>query len=388
MANLKDYISWRGDLSFSASPFNEVDNLVLAELTYGDFDNVLDESGRRMTIPELRDAYFAMHPREEVSARKSFTGSVGLLLDPMAESVRFSGIEVCWYHNHISVDADVQMAALTYFLPDGKVYVSFRGSDGTIVGWKEDFNFSYMIGTAGQKEAVEYLNHLNDTKNPIIVGGHSKGGNFAVYASAFCAPWLQARITDVYNNDGPGFPKSVLSAPEYMSVRDRIHSIIPENSMIGILMHSDVSHKVIASSEKGIAQHDAMSWQVLGNHFVEVDGRNLDSFIFDETMQLWLKDLSDEERKSFIETVFGIFEDTGLETMDEINDAWYKTFPEIIHSLGNLEKDKRDEVINILMQLGEKYGKVVKTQLKKKVTARRQKIAERKEAGEDEKDNS
>ena len=211
------------------------------------------------------------------------------------------------------------------------------------------------------------MDHLLDVDMPIMVGGHSKGGNFAVYASAFCRPEIQSRITDVYNNDGPGFPKSVLAEEGYQRIRDRIHSIIPENSIVGILMHNDVEHKVIASSEKGAAQHDARSWQVMRDHFEEVDQRNLKSFIFDETITRWLHDLSDEERHSFIESVFGVLEDTGLMTLDEINASWITTYPAIMQSLKNLPKEKRDEVIRIFGQLLIKYRKVLGESVKETV---------------------
>ena len=246
-------------------------------------------------------------------------------------------------------------------------YVSFRGTDDTIVGWKEDFEFSYLVGTTGQREAVQYMDHLLEVDMPIMIGGHSKGGNFAVYASAFCRQEIQDRITDVWNNDGPGFPRSVLAEEGYQRIRDRIHSIIPENSIVGILMHNDVEHKVIDSSEKGAAQHDARSWQVVRDHFEEVDQRSLKSFIFDETITRWLHDLSDEERHSFIESVFGVLEDTGLMTLDEINASWITTYPAIIQSLKNLPKEKRDEVIRIFGQLLIKYRKVLGESVKETV---------------------
>lgn len=367
MANIEDYLQWRGDLTFQERPFNEIDNLILAVMSYSDIDDILTEEDQMVPLPELRDRYFERHTREEVSERKTYTGPIPLMLDSMADGARFRDTKVSWFHSHISNEENVQMAALTFFLPNGTAYVSFRGTDDTIVGWKEDFEFSYLVGTTGQREAVQYMDHLLEVDMPIMVGGHSKGGNFAVYASAFCRQEIQDRITDVWNNDGPGFPRSVLAEEGYQRIRDRIHSIIPENSIVGILMHNDVEHKVIASSEKGAAQHDARSWQVVRDHFEEVDQRSLKSFIFDETITRWLHDLSDEERHSFIESVFGVLEDTGLMTLDEINTSWITTYPAIIQSLKNLPKEKRDEVIRIFGQLLIKYRKVLGESVKETV---------------------
>ena len=186
MANIFDYLEWRGDIPFSTDPFNEVDNLVLAELAYTDFDGVVAPQGEPVPVRAVRDRYFRLHTRAEVRGRRTFTGPAPLLLDPLADSVRYRDMRIAWYRNHVSVKESVQMAAVTLWPGDGTVYAAFRGTDNTLVGWKEDFTFSYLTETPGQRMAVEYLNErFRDGSLPIRVGGHSKGGNFAVYASVF-----------------------------------------------------------------------------------------------------------------------------------------------------------------------------------------------------------
>ena len=212
MANIEDYLVWRGDLSFSADPFNEVDNLILAQMAYVDFDGVVSVPGetKPLTLAEVNEAYHQIHTEEELRARKTFISSAPFLMEKAAKTARFGSILLTDYVNIVSVEAQEQMAVLTYLLPDGTSYVAFRGTDDTVVGWKEDFNLSYMDETLGQKHAVEYMNLcFADNHRPLRVGGHSKGGNFAVYASAFCDPSIRTQIREVYTNDGPGLLDSL-----------------------------------------------------------------------------------------------------------------------------------------------------------------------------------
>ena len=359
MANIFDYLEWRGDVPFSTDPFNEVDNLVLAELAYTDFDGVVALQGEPVPVRAVRDRYFRLHTRAEVRGRRTFTGPAPLLLDPLADSVRYRDMRIAWYRNHVSAKESVQMAAVTLWPGDGTVYAAFRGTDNTLVGWKEDFTFSYLTETPGQRMAVEYLNErFRDGSLPIRVGGHSKGGNFAVYASVFCDEGVRRRIRDVFTNDGPGFANAVTRLPAYRDLASRIVSIVPEDSLVGILMNSAVDHRIIRSSNRGPTAHDALSWLVRGNRFIPVEERSCFSVFFERSMRAWLADLSDGEKRRFVESIFGVLESTGSRTLEEMRQTPVQSAFAVLRAARGLSPDRQRQVLAILTRLAVTGGTV------------------------------
>ena len=207
MANILEYLDWRGDLTLSERPFNEVDNLILAEICYLDFSGFVPAGfqTQQVTLQAAASAYFAAHP--ETNMGVLVPDQIPVLVEHAAKTARFGDIRLLGYVNRIDEETQTQFSALTMLLPDGSAYVAFRGTDDTIVGWKEDFNMAFTPEIPAQKYAAEYLRQVSGTLpfRPLLVGGHSKGGNLAVYASVFCGQEVQKRILAVYNNDGPGF---------------------------------------------------------------------------------------------------------------------------------------------------------------------------------------
>ena len=359
MANIFEYIDWRGDIPFSSDPFNEVDNLVLAQLSYTDFDGCIPEVGEEgfVTLKEIYDKYYKIHTREEILARTSFIAKAPLLMDSMVDSKRYGDIRFKGYINIISGEKSEQMSAVQMWLPDGTVYVAYRGTDDTFVGWKEDLCFSYMEETEGQRQSLKYLNDCFLGKNEKIrVGGHSKGGNFAVYASAFCEKDVQSQIIEVWSNDGPGFMHEVTEEDEYKNIQPKIKAIVPECSVIGMLMYSLGDKKVIKSSGKGMMQHDANTWQVKRNEFVQVEGRSSESILADKTIRGWLKDLSLEDRKIFVDTVFDVLAASGATCVSEFNKSIITNVPKILKKLTTLPKDKADNFKKVVFQLAKSYA--------------------------------
>ena len=271
--NMQDYLYWRGDIPFSTDPFNEVDNLILAQASYVDFDGIVPESGDdKIPIREVYNQYWLMHTKEEIMQRESFVKLAPFLLEPLAESRRFGNMKLSGYVNHINKDTQAQMSAVRFELDDGSVYVAFRGTDETLVGWKEDFNLSFMSQTEGQRLAAEYMKaNFSDTNLWLRVGGHSKGGNFAVYASAFSGDAVNRQIMEVYTNDGPGFRPEVTGTSEYRNILKKTISIVPRDSVIGWLLSSELTPRVVMSSATRIRQHDALTWQIKGDRFVKTE---------------------------------------------------------------------------------------------------------------------
>ena len=341
MADIFDYLRKRGSVPFEEDPFNEVDNLVLAMLSYTDFDGILDDSFNTTSLNIADRKYFEKHSRAE--ARKSIFHFIRapLLMDGMLKGNRFRETTLTKYVDIINSDKDMQMAAVTFLLSDGSAYVAFRGTDTTVAGWKEDFNMSYMPETAGQLSAVRYLNEVGaEIKGPIRVGGHSKGGNFAVYASAFCDREIQDRILEVYTNDGPGFRSEVMEREAYKRILPRVVSIVPDTSIVGMLLTNNVGHIVVKSKDVGLLQHNALTWMVDQNRFRHTKQSAFGSFI-NRSQKEWLSNLDDKSREMFVNTLFSFFEATGMDTFDEMIANGRTSAEKIITSIKNLPKEQQ-----------------------------------------------
>ncbi|MBR0468652.1 MAG: DUF2974 domain-containing protein [Mogibacterium sp.] len=361
MADIFDYLEWRADVPLSVDPFNEVDNLVLAELAYADFDGILDDSFDRVPLKNVDEAYFAAHSRDEAIDSDSHVDRAPLLMDGMLSGRRFRSTKLTKYVNIVNADKDMQMSAMTFILPDGSAFIAFRGTGSTVVGWKEDFNMSYMPVTEGQRSAVRYLNEIGSKlRRPLRVGGHSKGGNFAVFASAFCDRKVQDRIITVYTNDGPGFRKEIMVEEGYKRVIPKVVSIVPDTSIIGMLLKSGSTHKVIKSSGKGIGQHYAFSWQVERNRFVTAEQSDLGLFI-KRSQQDWLSKIDDESRESFVNTLFSIFEATGMDTFGEMEDNLFRSAERMLSSIKGLPKERQKELLSIFGELAKSGRQVARS---------------------------
>ena len=367
MANIHEYLIWRGDVPFTVSPFNEVDALVLSELAYTDFHGVLSEQGeQRITVEEARRLFWEKHTREEIIAMDSYTKTAPFLMDEMAGKGRFGGTVMAYYYDVIDTNVDVQLAALTFYLPDGTAFVAFRGTDDTIVGWKEDFNLSYMLATEGQRRAAEYLTrHFSGQSISIRVGGHSKGGNLAMYAAVCAEKAVRDRIIAVYNNDGPGFLKEFTETEAYRDMVPRFICTVPEKAVIGTLLNSKAFQHVVKSTASGIFQHDGFSWNVLGNRFVEVDRRSDSSMALEMTLHQWLEEQNESNRRTFVNTMFGLLESTGRSTIGEIKGDLPGSLATMWKMLETMNKEQRELVWNMIMQFLAAGGDTILQEMRK-----------------------
>ncbi len=341
MGTFLDYLAWRGDLGFDVSPFNEVDNLILAELAYTKMEEIVPgiDFAETVTIHEICSEYERLQYKVEGNANDAYP-----LLRAAADTDRFAGVQAGAYVNRIDTEKNIQFAAVSFYLPDGSVYIAYRGTDNTIVGWREDFTISYLSETPGQYEAVKYLERIAArTEGPLRVGGHSKGGNLAVYASAFCSEGAADRILSVYSNDGPGFNSSVAGAPEYQAVLEKVCLILPESSMIGILLSNKKQKKVIKSTANGLQQHYPYTWEVMGTGFVEAETLSQSSLFLDETLRRWVGELDENQRANLVKAIFDSMDAAGVQTLTELNaDRWTSysaIFRAILDLDPNLQKD-------------------------------------------------
>ena len=303
MANMFDYLTWRGDLSLSQSPFQDVDSLILSTMSYIFFDGIVAEKlEERITIGEMAEQFLS-RPQTEWKLR---IPEDERLLRALKESDRFRNMELCGYVNKLDFQTEKQFAALTVLLGDGTVLVAYRGTDYSLVGWKENFNMCFMDDVPAQLDAVEYLIRVAEAfpHNKLRVGGHSKGGNLAVYGAAMCPKEVQERICVIYNHDGPGFRETMLKREGYQNILPRMKTFLPQFSVVGMLLEQKGERIVIRSNEKGIMQHEPYSWEMIGADFVKQKDLTEKSYFLDSTVTRWMEGLTEEQRESFIDTIY------------------------------------------------------------------------------------
>lgn len=354
MANMIDYIDWRGDLSLEKDPFNEVDNLILAELAYVPFDNYVpgNEEEGSVTLADVGKRFFEDHPDKEELDKWNKSPRV---LKKAMKATRFKNMRLRWFLNEMDNEREQQLAVVTFELEDGTSYVAFRGTDGTLVGWKEDFNMAYMFDTLGQLHAAAYMDdHFMTSERPLRLGGHSKGGNFAMFAGMFCSQEVREEIQWIYSNDGPGFHDKVMEMEGYKESVSKIISIIPESSVVGMLLGNKNENIVVKSDADGFGQHDPLSWQVKRKTFVKAAELAESSVLLDKTLTKWLATLKMEERQIFVDSLYDAIAASGAATIEEMNANPVKCYSAIIKAATKLPKEE-SKVIK------EAFGKLAKT---------------------------
>lgn len=344
MANILDYIKWRGDLTLEQSDFNEIDNLILSEAAYFPFEEIMEEN-EIVSMKELRRRL----SKNTIDQTKLLQKEDIDLLKLMAKSKRFEEMQVTKYVNKIEKEEEKQFSAITFLLPDETIYVAYRGTDVSIAGWKEDFNMSFKSHVPSQLDAVSYLQAIAQYyKQPIRVGGHSKGGNLAVYASIFVSEEIKKRIINIYNNDGPGFDEDITETQQYKQIIEKVHTYIPQDSVFGRLLNHEEKYTVVESNQKGILQHLTYSWQVLGKQFIYLKEVTNGSKFIDKTIKDWLKQTAPKEREQVIDIIFEIINTTEAETFLEIKEKWLTNGKKILTSYKNIKPESKKMVLNTI----------------------------------------
>ena len=347
MANLLDYLDWRGDLTLEQSPFNEVDNLILAELSFVDFKDIVPGPGEGESVV-LRDAaeqFFAKFPQgEKIDMGVLVPAAIPEMLRKMADSRRFGEMKLNCFVDHLDVGKGEQFAALTIETGDRELYLSFRGTDDTLAGWKEDFELACMPEVPAQKKAVAYTWAVAKQfpRKHIRLGGHSKGGNLAVYAGVFCPENVQKRLTAVWSNDGPGFHTDLLELPEHRRIAERIYSIVPKSSVVGMLLEHEEDYTVVDSNQLGFMQHDGFSWQVMGDHFVKLRQVTQQAHFSDQELRKWVHGLTVEQRENFVGALFDVLSASGAVTLTDLKDDSFKAVGAMVKAMKDLDKETRD----------------------------------------------
>ncbi len=334
MANVFDYLKWRGDLTFSQDPPNAVDALIFSGLAYIRFCSGLDESP--VSLKAASEAFFA---QEDYASGCRVQKDIDLLRAAV-ETRRFGELSICMYRDLLIPEQETQFAAVTFLLDDGTMFLAFRGTDNSLVGWKEDFNMTFQQTIPAQRLALQYTREVAlKILRPMRLGGHSKGGNLAVFAAARSSPSFQQQILEVYNHDGPGFTQYLMGDPGYKAMVPKIRTCVPQSSVIGMLLEHEEPYTVIRSKSIGLLQHDLYTWDVLGKEFIPVEEITENSQFLDATIKTWFADMTNQERSQLVDVLFALLGSGGAENVyDLLHPRNIKTYIKTLSSDMNLRR--------------------------------------------------
>ena len=297
MANMMDYIQWRGDLTFSERPFNEVDGLIFAELSYVDYSNIVPNTVvEGITLKRAAEEYFLKYPDSRGRLGIVVPDSIHDLLRAAGNSERFGSVVLSGYTAETSEEKEEQFSAVTFTIENRIRCIAFRGTDDTIVGWKENFNMCYMFPVPAQSDAANYLNMV----------------------AAYCLPQAQEHITAVYNNDGPGFPTSQITLENYSRIRGLMTTLLPEADIVGILLDHEDQYHAVKSNAVGVWQHDGFSWELMGTKFIYSEDIKSSSKRKDKTLRAWVDDMDMDLREQFVNKLFAFCKSTDARTLTDL----------------------------------------------------------------------
>lgn len=357
MANILDYVDWRGDVPLQVSPFNEVDNLLMAELSFLDLGGIVPppELGDGIAMKEAAKEYFRRNEGREIDMGVLVPDKIPDLFCRMANSVRFGSMRLNGYEALTDEALEQQFAALTVELGDGSIYVAFRGTDDTLVGWKEDLNLGFMERIPSQERALRYLVRIarQYSREDLRIGGHSKGGNLAVYSALALPAATQRRIVAVYNNDGPGFLQDMTKQGGYRRVKQKILTLVPQSSVVGRLLEHEDEVQVVHSTASGVMQHDGFSWQVLGTQFVHLEDFSREGKLIDEILEEWSAQLTPHQREAFASAIYEVLTATGARTLSELRGEKLKNAVVLLKTYQDLDRETRQAISSTLRSLVE-----------------------------------
>lgn len=348
MYNIFDYLDWRGDLTFEQDEINEVDAVILARLSYIAFENIVPtEVGKGITLKEAVRRYF-----DSENSQKVLWDRDPELLKALEKSKRFSELELSGFTDDMDYDIKMQFSAVIISINPELHYISYRGTDNSVIGWQEDFNMYCMFPLHSQTKAVDYFEKASALLNgSFILGGHSKGGNLAVYAAAFCNVKYQDRIASIYNYDGPGFTKKAIKSVGYQSIKDRVHTFVPQSSIFGMMLEHEEEYTIVKSNQKGFMQHDVYSWEIMCRSFAVIKEIANTSVFIGHIINSLMDEMTVEQRREFIDGVFSLIERSDDKTFDELAENWRKNSYIVFKAVREMDKSTRQLITGTIFKI-------------------------------------
>ena len=355
MKNMLDYIKEFGHVSFEERAFSEIDALVLTELEYLPLEKVVpsDVNGEHFaTVKDIAE-YMKEHKQElfdenpMMITQERHEVSQVIADAPRFQSLKFFGVVSVW-----DKDTTKQFAAVTVEVEPSVRLVVFRGTDETLIGWKEDFLMTYSPLVAAQTDAKEYLaKQASLFDGDLMVSGHSKGGNLAIYAAATQEEDVQLRIVDIFCFDSPGLYRSVLETKGYQNIVPLAMRYIPQDSLVGLMLESEVPYVIVKSNATGAMQHSAMTWEIEDGQFIKMEKLTKNSQLNDQTLKKWTESVSDEELELFWNVFFELLFSVGIDTVNDLYGQFMHYVQEFLKAAGDMDEEKRELLTRIALLL-------------------------------------
>ena len=366
MGTMIDYIREYGDYTFSEKPLSEVDSLVFCQFAYLKFDGLvpgIDDDAPPVSIRQV----FENRDYDNLYGDERYREKNTELFLAMVHSRRFGGLKMNYYVNQIELERETQFSAITFQPDDELFYIAYRGTDETIVGWKEDLNLAFSEPVPGQVMSVEYLEKSAEKiGKPFYVGGHSKGGNFAVYAAMNCGQEIQDRIVIIFNHDGPGFRPEVREKGGFDRIESRIRQTVPHSSMVGMLLSSEGSYRVVESKNFGLAQHDPYSWLVEKDDFQIVKQVYSGRMFMDTTLNDWILSLNQEQMRIFVDTLYDVVKASEADNLIDFTANWKRSIQGIMSAIKSVDADTTKIMNDIMKALFEMLSQHTKEEFQGK----------------------
>ena len=362
MGTILDYLREYGDYSLEEKPFSDVDSLVISQLAYLKFDGIVP--GPKEKRPPVSLQEIAAHADyDHLYADERYRRDNTALFMGALNGRRFGNLHLWNYVNLIEPERESQFSAVVCGFSGGLTYVVFRGTDENMVGWKEDLNLAFSEPVPGQLRSVPYLEQAARTiEGGFFVGGHSKGGNLAVYAAMYCEPAVRERIERIYDHDGPGFRPEVRQQGAWQEIEGRIHKTVPRSSMVGMLLYADIAYRVVESKTIGLAQHNPYTWLVKNGDFRMADEIRPGRRFVDQTLNEWILSLDQEQMHIFVDTLYGVVQASETDNLIDFTAHWVQNVQKIGRAISEVDEETAKVVMQIMRALFETVSRHAKEQ--------------------------
>lgn len=370
MANIIDYVNGF-QYTFAQREFNDVDSLVLCQLSYLKMKGLIPGLEDECDFIPFRNV-LQRENEEQVFADERYREDNQKLAEAVLHSVRFRDMKVNYYIDILDKEMEVQFSAMTFRLGEGDPlnYIAYRGTDENLVGWKEDFTLAFSEPVVGQLYAARYMRKASaHLPGDFYMGGHSKGGNLAVFAAMSSSMALQERILRVYSHDGPGFKPQVLERYEYERIAGQVKKILPGSSMVGMLLERGNDYNVVESSSHGLMQHNPYTWVVdlEQGAFVPMEELKNGAKLMDSAVTDWILSLDDEQVSRFADVLFRVLGASETDNLIDFKADWKKSVSGILQELKEVDETSKGEVEEILKGLFEITGQMTKKEIQGKI---------------------
>lgn len=355
------YLDKVKNLSFDELKLNIIDALIFSTLSYYRFDFMMTKENKKLTLEEASKIYF-LDPElpkfvESNAKRNPF-------LKELAASKRFKDLILFNYINEFDENADKQFGAISIMIDKNTCFISFRGTDKSLTGIKEDLNMSYVDVIGSQVSADRYVhNKIYKKFNKIYLGGHSKGGNLAIYASYKSTKSFKDNIRYIFNFDGPGFKDEIIESKRFELIREKIITVVPEMSLVGMIFNKPENVFVIKSSAFSISQHNPFTWEIDKNYiFKFVNLISVSSEVFNNSVKDYFLSLSSDERGKFVNTIWDVV--TMIADEKEKNNVnnieFLSKTKNLFSNLSESEKETLKKLVKNVIKIIAKHIKITK----------------------------